>query len=100
MAANYLWLTDITEHWTDEATLYLCAVKDVWSNRIVGYSIDSRMKSRLAVAAIDNAVARRRADGQTTDGCIRTATEALNSAAGTASAPLDWGPNWLLVQAL
>jgi transposase InsO family protein len=31
----------------------------VWSNRIVGYSIDSRMKSRLAVTALDNAAARR-----------------------------------------
>ena len=56
---NELWLTDITEHWTDEGKLYLCAIKDLWSNRIVGYSIDSRMKSRLAVAALDSAVARR-----------------------------------------
>src|SRR5690606_18895927 len=39
--------------------LYLCAVKDAYSNRIVGYSIDSRMKSRLAVPALNNAVARR-----------------------------------------
>jgi putative transposase len=38
---------------------YLCAIKDVCSNRIVGYSIDERMKARLAVAAINNAVARR-----------------------------------------
>ena len=28
---------DITEHWTGEGKLYLCAVKDVYSNRIVGY---------------------------------------------------------------
>ena len=56
---NRLWLTDITEHWTNEGKLYLCAIKDVYSNRIVGYSIDSRMKARLAVAALDNAVARR-----------------------------------------
>ena len=56
---NRLWLTDITEHHTGEGKLYLCAIKDVWSNRIVGYSIDSRMKSRLAVAALNNAVARR-----------------------------------------
>jgi len=56
---NRLWLTDITEHWTNEGKLYLCAVKDVYSNRIVGYSIDSRMKARLAVAALDNAAARR-----------------------------------------
>jgi transposase InsO family protein len=35
-AANELWLTDITEHPTDEGKLYLCAVKDVYSERIVG----------------------------------------------------------------
>ena len=58
-ATNELWLADITEHRTGEGKLYLCAVKDVYSNRIVGYSIDSRMKSRLAVAALNNAVARR-----------------------------------------
>ena len=58
-AANELWLADITEHRTLEGKLYLCAVKDVFSNRIVGYSIDSRMKSRIAVNALNNAVARR-----------------------------------------
>src|SRR5690606_7113802 len=52
-------LSDITEHWTGEGKLYLCAVKDVFSNRIIGYSIDSRMKSRLAVTAVNSAVARR-----------------------------------------
>ncbi|SBS77438.1 transposase (fragment) [uncultured Mycobacterium sp.] len=31
----------------------------MFSNRIVGYSIDSRMKSRLATAALHSAVARR-----------------------------------------
>jgi transposase InsO family protein len=56
---NRLWLADITEHRTGEGKLYLCAIKDVWSHRIVGYSIDSRMKSRLAVNALHNAVARR-----------------------------------------
>jgi transposase InsO family protein len=56
---NRLWLTDITEHPTGEGKLYLCAVKDVFSGRIVGYSIDSRMKSRLAVNALESAVARR-----------------------------------------
>ena len=69
-APNRLWLSDITEHWTGEGKLYLCAVKDVYSNRIVGYSIDSRMKSSLAVAALDNAVARRNADGADVAGCV------------------------------
>ncbi|GAA3278391.1 hypothetical protein GCM10020260_00440 [Nesterenkonia halobia] len=58
-APNRLWLTDITEHRTAEGTLYLCAVKDVFSNRIVGYALDRRMKSALAVAAIEDAVTRR-----------------------------------------
>ena len=49
---NRLWLTDITEHATGEGKLYLCAVKDVYSGRIVGYSIDARMKSRLAARAL------------------------------------------------
>lgn len=60
---NQLWLTDITEHPTTEGKLYLCAMKDVYSGRIVGYSMDSRMKSRLAVAALENAVRSRRPAG-------------------------------------
>ncbi len=58
-APNELWLSDITEHATGEGKLYLCAIKDAYSNRIIGYSIDSRMKSRIAVNALNNAVARR-----------------------------------------
>jgi putative transposase len=56
---NRLWLWDITEHPTGEGKLYLCAVKDVYSGRIVGYSISDRMKSRIAVNAVVSAVARR-----------------------------------------
>lgn len=62
---DQLWLTDITEHWTDEGKLYLCAIKDVHSNRIVGYSLDSRMTADLAVAALRNAVALREPLGTT-----------------------------------
>jgi len=50
-ALNSKWLTDITEHPTGEGKLYLCAIKDCASNRIVGYSIDARMTSELAVTA-------------------------------------------------
>jgi putative transposase len=58
-APNQLWLSDITEHLTREGKLYVCAIKDVFSDRIVGYCMDSRMKSRLATTALHNAVARR-----------------------------------------
>lgn len=58
-APNLLWLTDITEHPTAEGKLYLCAVKDACSERIVGYSIADRMTSQLAVDALRNALALR-----------------------------------------
>ncbi|MEA2507115.1 MAG: putative transposase [Actinomycetota bacterium] len=58
-ARNELWFADITEHPTAEGKLYLCAIKDAFSGRIVGYSIDSRMKASLAVAALRNAIALR-----------------------------------------
>lgn len=62
-APNRKWLTDITEHHTGEGKLYLCAIKDLHSNRIVGYSMDGRMKASLAVAALDHAVALRKPAG-------------------------------------
>jgi transposase InsO family protein len=61
-APNQLWLvdiTEITEHKTAEGKLYCCAIKDACSGKIVGYSIGSRMKSRLAVQALENAVSMR-----------------------------------------
>ena len=67
---NELWLTDITEHPTGEGKVYLCAIKDVYSNRIVGYSISDRMKSSLAVNALNSAVARRRISDADVGGCV------------------------------
>jgi putative transposase len=62
-APNVLWLVDITEHRTDEGKLYLCCLKDACSGRIVGYSMDSRMKASLAVAALRNAIELRQPSG-------------------------------------
>jgi putative transposase len=59
VAPNQLWLTDLTEYRTAEGKLYLCAIKDVLSNRIVGYSISDRLQSRIVVHALDSAAARR-----------------------------------------
>ena len=61
---DLVWLTDITEHpTTSEGKLYACAVKDVFSNRIVGYALSDRMTADLAVRALRSAVARRRPRG-------------------------------------
>jgi len=58
-APNRLWLTDITGYPTGEGKLYLCAIKDLYAGRIVGYSMAGRMQAALAVDALHQAVARR-----------------------------------------
>jgi transposase InsO family protein len=55
---DWLWLTDIAEHPTCEGKLHLRAIKDVFSNRILGYSIADSMTSELAVAALRMAIQR------------------------------------------
>ena len=49
-----------TEHPTSEGKLYACLIKDLFSNRIVGYSIGARMTKHLAINALRAALARRR----------------------------------------
>jgi len=62
-APNERWVGDITEHRTGQGKLYLCTFKDLWSNRIVGYSIADQMTAALAVCAIRNAGLRRDCEG-------------------------------------
>jgi len=40
-APNHLWVTDITEHPTRDGKVYCSVVLDVYSRRVVGWSIDS-----------------------------------------------------------
>ena len=84
---NELWLTDITEHWTDEGKLYLCAIKDAFSGRIVGYSMSDRMKARLAVNALANAATRR---GDVA-GCIVHSDRGSQGGFNRSSQHLDFG---------
>ena len=58
-AAAYLSQANLPGKGSTQGKLYCCAIKDVFSNRIVGYSIAERMKSQLAVTTLHNAVARR-----------------------------------------
>ena len=97
-APNELWLSDITEHRTAEGKLYVCAIKDVYSNRIVGYSISDRMKSRLAVAALNNAVARRQLEGGDVAGCIVHSDRGSQGGFNWSSQHLDDGGVWWRVR--
>ena len=56
---DLLWVTDITEHSTEEGKLYCAAVLDCFSRRIIGHSIDIRQTSKLVVDAMAAGVARR-----------------------------------------
>jgi putative transposase len=60
---NQLWRTDLTEHRTAEGKLYVAAIRDDYSNKIVGYAIGDRMKASLAVRALRNAIALRQPVG-------------------------------------
>jgi putative transposase len=59
-APDRLWLTDITEHPTREGKVYCAAVLDVYSRRIVGWSIADHLRSELVVDALEMARWRRR----------------------------------------
>ena len=57
---NQLWIADLTYLRTWEGWLYLAAVQDAYSRRIVGWSMADHMRSELIVDALQMAVARRR----------------------------------------
>jgi putative transposase len=62
-APDRLWLTDITEHPTREGKIYCACVLDVYSRRVVGWSIADHARSELVVDALEMARWRRGPEG-------------------------------------
>lgn len=58
-APDRLWVTDITEHRTEEGRLYCAAVMDAFSRRIVGWSIADHIRTELVLDALGMAIVRR-----------------------------------------
>jgi putative transposase len=58
-AANQLWSSDITYIWTKEGWLYLSVVLDVYSRRIVGWSMKRRLTKELVLEAVNQALKHR-----------------------------------------
>jgi len=56
---NELWVSDISEHPTDEGKVYLAVVLDAYSRRVVGWSIADHIRSELVVDALQMAIWRR-----------------------------------------
>jgi len=57
---NELWVADITYVPTWEGTLYLAVVQDVFSRRVVGWSMANHMRTELVLSALQMAVDQRR----------------------------------------
>ena len=54
------YVSDITYLWTQEGWLYLAVVIDLFSRKIVGWSMSSRMKASLVCVALTMAIWQRR----------------------------------------
>lgn len=56
---NQAWASDLTYLWTAEGWLYLCVILDLYSRRVVGWSMGPRINSAMTVEALKMATARR-----------------------------------------
>jgi putative transposase len=59
-APNQVWVTDITSIWTQEGWLYLAAILDLFSRRVVGWATSANIDRYLAVRALTTALRDRR----------------------------------------
>ena len=57
---DQLWVADITYVPTESVFLYLAVVVDVWSRRVVGWAMETHLRTELVLEALEMAVARRR----------------------------------------
>jgi putative transposase len=58
-APNVAWVTDITYVWTSEGWLYLAAILDLFSRRVVGFAMSDRIDRTLVLDALSAAIGRR-----------------------------------------
>ncbi len=60
---NEIWLSDITYVWTESGWMYLAVVLDLFTRKVVGWSLDNSMTSQLVVDAMQQAIDRQRPEG-------------------------------------
>ena len=56
---NQRWVTDITVIDTDEGRLYLAAIEDLFSRKVVGWAIDTHMETSLVTRALRSVISLR-----------------------------------------
>lgn len=57
---NEKWVSDITYIWTNEGWLYLAAVMDLYSRKLIGWALSDRMTAILTIDALQMALWRRK----------------------------------------
>lgn len=62
MAPNRIWTADITYVGTQQGFLYLAFILDIYSRRVVGWSMANHLRTELVVDALEMALWRRRPD--------------------------------------
>jgi putative transposase len=63
-APNRVWASDLTYLWTQEGWLYLWVVLDLFSRKVVGWSMTDHLRADGAVDALSMALRQRRPDGE------------------------------------
>lgn len=58
--ANRIWITDITYLQTSEGWLFLAAILDLWSRRVVGWACAPTLHASLVLACLHRAIRKRR----------------------------------------
>ena len=87
-APNQTWACDLTYIWTDEGWLYLSVVIDLFSRKVVGWSMSEDLKAQGVAAALEMALAQRkpgagllnRAQGSCTTAIAACSTPAATTA--------------------
>jgi putative transposase len=98
-APNVLWVADVTYLRTWEGWLYLAAVQDAFSRRIVGWSMADHMRTGLVVDALETGIARRRPQPGLVHHSDQGSTSASVSARrrATPASPSRWA-RWRLLR--
>ncbi|HEY1452923.1 MAG TPA: IS3 family transposase [Roseiarcus sp.] len=82
---DQLWVADITYVRLAEAFVYLAVVVDAFSRKVVGWALDAHLEARLAVEALDRAIAAR----DPAPGLVHHSDRGVQYASGEYGARLD-----------
>jgi putative transposase len=94
---NQLWVADITYIRLGREFVYLAAVLDAWSRKVIGWRLSRSLQSRFAVEALDQAIQARQAPRglvHHSDRGMQYAARGIRGPVGGARHPAEHEPGW------